>query len=153
MGLLSAKANSQFFVISNENSLRVLCCRGNEVIYHFGSKFRRIGPSQEFAVFDHRPFQWEVLPPDGIGRKQITLHDLAKNNATASSARFSLVTMLTSPQYLGGWGRTSSTDKRLEAAMIKTAAVHAAAGASFENFYKAPSVMDKTINSSSGGHY
>ncbi len=153
MGLLKAKANSQFYVTSSENELRVLFCRGKELLYHFGSKYRRIGPSQEFAVFDHRPFQWEVLPIDGLGRKQVTLHDLAKNNVTACSASFSLVTMLKSPQYLGGWGRTSGTDKRLEAAMIKTAAVHAAVGASFEDFYKAPSVLDKTINSNSGGHY
>lgn len=146
MGLLNAKANSLFFVTASEHSLRVQFCKGKTMTYNFGSKYRRINPSQEFAVFDHRPFEWEVLPPDGLGRKQVTLHDLNKDNHTACSCTFSLITLLRSPSYLGGWGRKSGTDKKLVGGMIKTAAVYAAANPSYDNFYQAQTLVDKKLN-------
>lgn len=146
LGEIRSKAGSKFLVKCDAAEVRVLCCSGNGLTYHYANKFRHIRPSQEFAVFDHRPFQTEVLPSDGIGRKDITMHDIDGQTMTAASNNFSVVSLLKSPNYLGSWQRKSSLDKQLTKSIIKTAAVQAAAAPSIQDFYRSPRLQDKAIS-------
>ncbi|MCW5823158.1 MAG: hypothetical protein KIT34_10165 [Cyanobacteria bacterium TGS_CYA1] len=148
LGEIRSNTGSKFLVKCDASEVRILCCSGNGLTYHYANKFRHIRPSQEFAVFDHRPFQAEVLPSDGIGRKDITMHDIDGQTMTAASNSFSVVSLLKSPNYLGSWQRKSSLDKRLTKSIIKTAAVHAAAAPSVQDFYRSPRLQDKAISPS-----
>lgn len=146
LGEIRSKAGNKFLVKCDASEVRILCCSGSGLTFHQANKFRRIRPSQEFAVFDHRPFQTEVLPSDGIGRKDVTMHDIDGQSMTAASNSFSVVSLLKSPSYLGSWQRKSSVDKKLTKSIIKTAAVHAAAAPSFQDFYRSPRLHDKAIS-------
>lgn len=148
LGQIHSKAGNKFLVKCTGNEIRILCCSGNGLTYHQGHKFRRIPPSQEFSIYDHRPFQAEVLPADGIGRKDVTMHDIDGQSMTAASTNFSVVSLLKSPSYLGGWQRKSARDKQLTKSIIKTAAAQAAASPSFQDFYRSPRVQDKAISPS-----
>lgn len=148
LGQIHSKAGNKFLVKCTGNEIRILCCSGNGLTYHQGNKFRRIRPSQEFSIYDHRPFQSEVLPADGIGRKDVTMHDIDGQSMTAASNNFSVVSLLKSPNYLGSWQRKSARDKQLTKSIIKTAAAQAAGSPSFQDFYRSPRVQDKAISPS-----
>lgn len=144
LGVVTAGANSQFVLSVMPGEVRVLNCRGGNLQFNHGSKFRRIPVSEEFAIFDHRPTKEEVLPADGIGRKEITLHDVDGRSVTSATTTFSVVTLLKSPAYLGGWKRRSAIDRRLEAGIIRTAAAIATANPSGEGFYQTPNFRNTT---------
>lgn len=150
LGSIHSKAGSRFLVKCTPGEVRILCCSGNGLIFHHANKYRRIRPSQEFAVFDHRPAQFEVLPRDGIGRKEVTMHDIDGSSMTATSNSFSVVSLLKSPMYLGAWQRKSAFDKRATKGILKTAAAHAAVSPSFDDFYRAPRFNDKAIAPNAG---
>lgn len=139
MGLVTAKAQSQFYLASSPGFLRIMSCRGPAIVYNYKSKFRKVGIAEDFAVFDHRPMELEVVPPDGIGRKDVGLIDLDGQQLTAAKSIFSVVTLLKSPSYLGDWKRRSSLDRNLEGGMLKSAAAFAAGHPTADSFYKAPS--------------
>lgn len=150
LGSIHSKAKSRFLVKCTPGEVRILCCSGNGLTFHHANKYRRIRPSQEFAIFDHRPAQFEVLPRDGIGRKEITMHDIDGSAMTATSNNFSVVSLLKSPMYLGAWQRKSAFDKRATKGILKTAAAHAAASPNFDDYYRAPRFNDKAIAPSAG---
>ncbi|QQR57832.1 MAG: hypothetical protein IPG59_23145 [Candidatus Melainabacteria bacterium] len=150
LGSIHSKAGSRFLVKCTPGEVRILCCSGNGLTFHHANKYRRIRPSQEFAVFDHRPAQFEVLPRDGIGRKEVTMHDIDGNSMTATSNSFSVVSLLISPMYLGAWQRKSAFDKRATKGILKTAAAHAAVSPSFDDFYRAPRFNEKAIAPNAG---
>lgn len=144
LGILAANANAQFLLSAMPGEVRVFNCRGGTMTFNHGSKFRKIPVAEEFSIFDHRPTKEEVLPADGIGRKEITLHDVDGQRVTSATTNFSVVTLLRSPEYLGRWKRRSAFDKRLEARIIKTAAAMAAANPSGEGYYQTPGFRNTT---------
>lgn len=146
MGLVTAPAQSQFYLISSEGFLRLLCCRGHGLRYNYKSKFRRVGVAEEFSVWDHRPIELEVVPPDGIGRKDVSLIDLDGKQLTAAKSVFSVVSLLKSPSYLGDWKRLSPLDRRLEDNMLRTAAAYAAANPSATNFQQTAPLFSNTTD-------
>lgn len=138
LGLVTAGASARFLISVAPGTVRIFNCRSGEVEFRSGRNFRRIMPSEEFCVFDHRPTKDEVLPADGIGRKQITMHDLDREKTTASTNNFSVVSLLTSPYFLGNWKRSSAFDKTLVTSLIKCAAAHSGANPDAEAFYETP---------------
>ncbi len=141
LGVIDANANSRFFVAlpQDSGSVRVLNCSSKTIKFESGKKFRRITSCQEFCLFDHRPTQEEVLPADGLGRKEVVLHEV-EGQTTASINSFLIVTMLASPNFLGDWRRDSATDKKLLSVMLKSAAALESASPSSEQFYVAPNL-------------
>lgn len=144
LGVLKSSPDSRFFLTLNENSLRILNCSSKELKLEANGKFRRITPFEEFALYNHRPAQEEVLPPDGLGRKEVSLHDV-DGTTTASTCSFLIPTMLVSPYFLGAWPRESALDKRLVSTMLKSAAVFDSVHPSNEQFYVSPDVLNKNL--------
>lgn len=140
LGIISAPAQSRFLLSVMPGVIRVYNCQSKEMKFYFENKYRRISIAEEFSVFDHRPTQEEVLPNDGVGRKEITLHDLDGRQVTAATTAFSVLSILTSPHLLRDWKRRSSYDKKLEHGFLKAAAAHSATSNSAESFYQAPVV-------------
>ncbi len=144
MGLVTAPAQSQFYLMSTNGFLRILCCRGHSLKFNYKSKYRRIGVAEEFSIWDHRPMELEVVPPDGIGRKDVTMIDLDGKEITASKALFSVVSLLKSQTYLGDWKRRSDIDRKLEDGMLRTAAAFAAANPSAGTFQQTPPMFTRS---------
>lgn len=144
LGALKGGPDSRFFLTLNENSLRILNCSSKELKLEANGKYRRITPFEEFALYNHRPAQEEVLPPDGLGRKEVSMHDVDGTN-TASTCSFLIPTMLVSPYFLGAWPRESALDKRLVSTMLKSAAVFDSVHPSSEQFYVAPDLLNKNL--------
>lgn len=140
LGTISAPAQSRFLMSVMPGVVRIYNCQSKEMKFYFEDKFRRISIAEEFSVFDHRPTQEEVLPNDGVARKEITLHDLDGKQVTAATTTFSVLSILTSPHLLRSWKRRSSYDKKLEHGFLKAAAAHSATSNSGESFYQAPVV-------------
>ena len=138
LGQVVAGAHSAFLVSVSAGSVRVFNCRSGPVKFNKDQKFRKILNAEEFCVFDHRPTKEEILPVDGIGRKEITLHDLDNERTTASTNIFSVISLLTSPNYLGDWKRTSEPAKKLESSVIKSTAAYGGANPNSEAFYRTP---------------
>ena len=138
LGMVSAPAQSRFLISVMPGVVRVYNCQSKELKFAFENKHRRISIAEEFSVFDHRPTQEEVLPNDGIGRKEVTLHDLDGQQVTAATTTFSVLSLLTSPQFLKTWKRRSSYDKKLEHGFLKAAAAHSATSSNSESFYQSP---------------
>lgn len=138
LGQVVAGPRTSFLVSVAPGAVRVFNCRSGSLKFHSESKFRNISHAEEFCVFDHRPTKEEVLPSDGIGRKEVTLHDLDKQKVTASTNAFSVVSLLTSPNFLGDWKRTSAFAKKLETNLIKSAAAYGGANPGSESFYRTP---------------
>lgn len=138
LGQVIAGPQTSFLISVSPGTVRVFNCRSGSLKFNSDHKFRNIQYAEEFCVFDHRPTQEEVLPPDGIGRKEITLHDLDQVKTTASTNTFSVVSLLTSRNFLGDWKRTSAFAKRLEANLIKSAAAYGGANPGSESFYRTP---------------
>lgn len=138
-GVVTAQANTRFFLYLTQGAgtARVLNCSSNELKVHAGKKFRRVLPSEEFCLFDHRPTQQEVLPADGLGRKEVVMHEV-EGQKTAATNTFLIVSLLASPYFLGDWKPASSLDKKILAAMLKSAAAFDSVHASSEDFYIAP---------------
>lgn len=147
MGLVTAQAQSQFYLISSEGFLRLMCCRGHNLRYNYKSKFRRVGVAEEFSVWDHRPMELEVVPPDGIGRKDVAMIDMDGKQLTAAKSVFSVVSLLKSPSYLADWKRRSSLDRKLENGMLRTAAAFAAAVPSSTNFQQTSPLFSRNPDS------
>lgn len=140
LGMVSAPAQSRFLISVIPGVVRIYNFQSKEMKFAFENKFRRISIAEEFSVFDHRPTQEEVLPNDGIGRKEITLHDLDGRQVTAATTTFSVLSLLTSPQFLKSWKRRSSYDKKLEHGFLKAAAAHSATSSNSESFYQSPTL-------------
>lgn len=138
-GAIRAKANSRFFLSLNDgaSTARILNCCSSEITVQSGKKFRRILPSQEFCLFDHRPTQEEVLPADGLGRKEVTMHDV-DGQRTAATNTFLIVSMLASPYFLGEWKRDSALDKKITSGLLKSAAAFDTVQPRAEEFYITP---------------
>lgn len=150
-GVLRAKANSRFFLSLAEGAgvARILNCSAGEISFESGKKFRRMSAFEEFCLFDHRPTKEEVLPGDGLGRKEVSMHDV-DGVRTASTNTFLLVSMLASPYFLGEWKRDSAVDKKVTADLLKSAAAFDSVHPGSEEFYIAPtnfypSNLDKVI--------
>lgn len=148
VGVLRAKANSHFFLSLNKEAgtARILNCSSSELKFEAGKKFRRISSSEEFCLYDHRPTQEEVLPADGLGRKEVVMHDI-DGQKTASTTTFLVASLLTSPYYLGDWKRQSTLDKKITAGLLKSAAAYHSIYASAEEFYIAPNSVAPMPNS------
>ncbi len=150
-GVIRTKANSRFFLSLSEGAgvARILNCSAGEISFESGKKFRRISAFEEFGLFDHRPTKEEVLPVDGLGRKEVSMHDV-DGVRTASTNAFLLVSMLASPYFLGEWKRDSVVDKKITADLLKSAAAFDSVHPGSEEFYIAPtnfypSNLDKVI--------
>ncbi len=147
LGSITAPAQSRFLISVSEGVVRIYNCRGQEMRFAFENKYRRIPVAEEFSVFDHRPTQDEVLPVDGIGRKEITLHDIDGKQITAATTTFSVLSLLTSPKFLGDWRRRSAFDKKIERGFLKAAAALSASTPNNENFYQTPGTVGRPDSS------
>lgn len=139
LGVVKAKAHSRFFLVlaQDASSLSLLNCSSHEIVFFSGKKYRHIKPFEEFRFYDHRPTRQEVLPADGLARKEVVLHDI-DGQSTAATNSFLLTSMLASPYYLGNWQRDSAFDKKLLKALLKSQAALDSASPSAEQFYVSP---------------
>lgn len=139
LGVVKAKAHSRFFLslADSASSIGLLNCSSSEIVFYCGKKYRHIRPFEEFRFYDHRPTREEVLPADGLGRKEVVLHDIEEQR-TASTNSFLLTSMLASPYYLGKWQRNSAFDKKMLKALLKSQAAYDSVSPSAEQFYVAP---------------
>lgn len=138
LGQVIAPPETAFLVSVSPGSVRVFNCLSKPIQFHRDRQFRKVTNAEEFCVFDHRPTKDEVLPADGVGRKEVTLHDLDKERSTASTNKFSVVLLLKSSNFLGDWKRTSAQAKKVVSSLIKSAAAYGGANPNSDSFYRTP---------------
>lgn len=105
-----------------DGAIRVNCFSDpNSVMVSCEGKKYNLNPGQELVLIDHKPTRQEMLPKDGIGRRQFQLEDLPDGSYTAARCDFNIVMALRNT-YLSRLANPNSTsDKLLQGRILKTA--------------------------------
>lgn len=89
-----------FCVGASATRMRVLACSGPDDVWAVvGDHKLSVAPGQEVLICDHDPKDEDKMPPDGIGRRDLTTRKLT-DDFSVTYADFSIVSLLFSQEHL-----------------------------------------------------
>jgi hypothetical protein len=89
-----------FCVGASSNRMRVMACSGPDDVWAVvGDHKLPVAPGQEVLVCDHDPKDEDKMPPDGIGRRDLTTKQIT-DDFSVTFADFSIVSLLFSQEHL-----------------------------------------------------
>jgi hypothetical protein len=119
-----------------DGAIRVNCFSDpNSVIVSCEGKKYNLNPGQELCLIDHKPTRQEMLPKDGIGRRQFQLEDLPDGNYIAARCDFNIVMALRNTFLNRLANPNSASDKLLQGRILKTACAVAMSTSSHGKYF------------------
>ncbi len=129
-GKIRIKKGALVAIESNDNSVRIKACSGpTHVHVEIAGRKLQISPGQELLITNAKPSSEQITPADGIGRRQVSSHQLSEK-AHITVSDFSIISFVQNTSYLGSIKNSKSAEKqKLINSLLKTAAaIHTVTG-------------------------